>query len=378
MSLFDRLRDEMEDEEETDQPATDSGDATADDPFADEFDEMSDEFDSRGALDDRDGFGDLSMMDEGRNEYATEELERRVDDVETELASISSTVNTIRSENEEISSTVDDVEENVRKLLDVYEMVTRGINPFTDDLDSEDAAVGERSLGLFEDEAEEEETDDLDEEIANADADSFFDDGFDEAETDDFEGVSTESETAGDDSSFADLKAEYESGDAGWDEHETETETIATESVTAVATDVSNEADSSEMDTELRYAEHTLSDGPNAEKPYLGGSFDGYIADLLVLEWLEYLVDAAGTESTETAIEYYESIRWIDEETAEHLQAFMGGFNSDTELEENSAEASLSIAHHTQSLRYICQLSSSTAAPVVIDGWAKRSRGYRR
>ena len=370
MSLFDRLRDETEEEGESDQPATDGGDAATDDPFDDgEFGEMGDEFG------DEDGFGDLSMMDEGDDEYATEELERRVDDVETELASISSTVNTIRSETEEISNTVESVEENVRKLLDVYEMVTRGINPFTDDLDDAGAAVGGGSLGLFDDEADEAETDDLDEEVANADADSFFDDEFEEGEekAQDLDGDSDDTEeTEGD--SFADLKAEYDSGEAEWNEEGAgfEAATTATDPAATVTTEDSSER---EVDTELQYAEHTLSDAPDAEKPYLRGSFDGYIADLLVLEWLEYLVDAAGPAATEGAISYYESIRWIDEDAGEQLRAFIDGFATSENEEET---ANLTVAHHTQSLRYICQLSSSTAAPVVLDGWKEHPRSYRR
>lgn len=373
MSLFDRLRDETEREEESEQPATDGGDATTDDPFADEFEDGG-EFDEMGNEFGDDGFGDLSMMDEGDDEYATEELERRVDDVETELASISSTVNTIRSENEEISNTVEDVEENVRKLLDVYEMVTRGINPFTDDIDTGGAgAVGGGSLGLFDDEADEEETEDLDEKVADADADSFFDDELEDQEG----GLDTDSNDAEDTEggSFADLKAEYESGDAEWDEQEMDIDTTTQTEVSGDETDKTEESkESDEIDTELQYAEHTLSDGPDAEKPYLRGSFDGYIADLLVLEWLEYLVDASGKTATERAISYYESIRWIDEDAGEQLRAFIDGFDADEEGE----VASLTIANHTQSLRYICQLSSSTAAPVILDGWKENSRGYRR
>lgn len=361
MSLFDRLRDETEDESKTDKPATDGGSTAMNDPFGDEAFDAGDEFDD-------DGFGDVSMMDDGGDEYATEELERRVDDVETELASISSTVNTIRSENEEISNTVGNVEENVRKLLDVYEMVTRGINPFTDDIDTGGAdAVGGGSLGLFDSDEEGEKEDDPDEEVAAADADSFFDDEFDEGTDLDSSDDPEEPRDADDgETGFADLKAEYESGEADReDSAETDSDTAI------VAPDPSSEG-SREIDAELQYAEQTLSDAPDAEKPYLRGSFDGYVADLLVLEWLEHLVDAAGRAATEAAIEYYESIGWVDEEAGEQLRAFIDGFDT------ADKDGSLTIADHTQSLRYICQLSNSTAAPVVLEGWEKNVRGRRR
>lgn len=253
MSLFDRLRDETEEEGkegESDQPATDGGDAATDDPFDDgEFGEMGDEFG------DEDGFGDLSMDEQAQD--------------------------------------LDGDSDNTEK-------------------------------------------------------------------------------TEGD--GFADLKAEYESGEAEWDEEGAgfEAATTATDPAATVTTEDSSER---EVDTELQYAEHTLSDAPDAEKPYLRGSFDGYIADLLVLEWLEYLVDAAGPAATEGAISYYESIRWIDEDAGEQLRAFIDGFATSENEEE---AANLTVAHHTQSLRYICQLSSSTTAPVVLDGWKEHPRSYRR
>lgn len=260
MSLFDRLRNEDgtdDDEPVADEPAeTDGGD----DPFGDDLDD--------GTFDDEE-FDDEMLFDEDSEEYANEELEGRVNELETEITSLSSTVNTIRSENEEISETVESVEENVRKLLDVYEMVTRGINPFTDDVEAGGQAG---SLGLFGADADDEADDELDEDVASAGAD---------------------------------------------------------------------------------------------EKPYLRGLPNGYVADLLVLEWLEYLVDAGGRSAAEGAIDYYETIRWVDEDGADRLRSFMEGFHE--ELDEEHER--LTVSHHTQSLRYVCQLSSSASAPVVLDGW---------
>ncbi len=354
MSLFDRLRD-RDDDAETDQPAADGGSNAANDPF-------DAEFDADDGLGDE-GLDDLSMMDED-DEYATEELERRIDEVETELASLSSTVNTIRSENEEISDTVGEVEENVRKLLDVYEMVTRGINPFTDDVDTGNAgAVGGGTFGLFDDE-DEEPDDDLDEEVAPADADSFF--GDEESDLDDSNDIETEETTDDGGATFDDLKAEYDAGDAEWDE-EDDPDSDSTDAEAGVSMETVEEADA-----ELEYAERTLSDAPDAEKPYLRGSTDGYVADLLVLEWLEYLVDAAGPTAATEAIEYYESIGWIDDEAGDQLRAFMAGFDAE------DADERLTIAHHTQSLRYVCRLSSSNAAPVGLLGWNGGARRLRR
>lgn len=337
MSLFDRLREETD--KTTEEPAATDGGG---DPLGGELEGMDDEFGG-------DGVGDDSEPFDENDAYANEELERRIDEVETELASLSSTVNTIRSENEEISDTVDTVEENVRKLLDVYEMVTRGINPFTDDVDAASGTAGGGPLGLF-DTNNGDEQDERDD--PNADDRSIDD------ETDD----------AGSESgpSFDDLKAKYEAGESDWDEDsERSNEPIENTAEPDEVTPIAASNGSDEVDFELQFEKHTLSDSPDAEKPYLRGLPDGYVADLLVLEWLEYLVDTAGYTEAERAIDYYEAIEWIDDAGAEQLKAFMEGF--DTIDDEETPR--LSISHHTQSLRYICQLSSNSSAPVVLDGW---------
>ncbi|WP_122089591.1 FlaD/FlaE family flagellar protein [Halalkalicoccus subterraneus] len=343
MSLFDRLR-SGGDEEGTasDQPATDGG-SESDDPFDEEL---------NGEMDETDGFDDLSMGEDSE-EYADEEFERRIDEIETELASVSSTVNTIRSENEEMSEAVSEIEENIRKLLNVYEMVTRGINPFTDDEVDMGGAGG--SIGLFDDG----EDDDLDADVASADAESFFDDDLDDDGVDPAVDGNEEDASTG----FDDLKDEYESGDADWDEAVEDAESERVEG-TLVS-----------IDSELTYAERTLSDAPEAEKPYLRGTADGYVADLLILEWLEHLVETAGLDAAEDAFEYYESIQWIDGEAADQLRAFVDGFDADEdEVDDGKDDPALSVADHTQSLRYICQLSSGTSASVVLDGWNDESR----
>ena len=142
-----------------------------------------------GGLDDGggdDGLGDLGDMsgmgesddpfgeDDGDNQVT--ELANRVDELEGEVANLSSTVNTVRSENEEISEQVDDIAEDVRNLLDIYEMVTRGINPFVDEGAGMGGEAADASFGLFDDDGDQqEEADDLDEDIAEADAEGFFD-----------------------------------------------------------------------------------------------------------------------------------------------------------------------------------------------------------
>ena len=191
------------------------------------------DLDDMGEMDD-DEFGDMDDLDDGGGD--SQGLEPRVSDLENELADVSSTMSTVRTENEQIAETVDEVEDNVRKLLEIYEMVTRGVNPFVDDVQAGGGGgMDGESFGLFEDSGSSD-TEEVDESISEADAESFFDEDLsDDAETmdddldqgmaepagdepmaDDLD-VTDEEESNEDGKSFEDLKAEYESGEAEWD-----------------------------------------------------------------------------------------------------------------------------------------------------------------
>ena len=193
-----------------DEEGTDS-DETDDDVFGEgggDLDDM-DGFDDMGGLEDMDGFDDVGGMEEGLGgeagaEGGSEDIERRVDELETELGEVSSTVSTVRSENEQISETVDDVEENVRKLLDIYEMVTRGVNPFVDDAAGSAFDEGAGGLGLFETDDADSGEEEIDEDLASADAEEFFDDGF--ADLDGDEGFDDDGFDALDDDGFDDVE----------------------------------------------------------------------------------------------------------------------------------------------------------------------------
>ncbi|WP_229110208.1 FlaD/FlaE family flagellar protein [Halapricum desulfuricans] len=472
-------------------------------------DEGDDEFGDFGD----DEFGD---MDGGPD---TDELEHRLDELETEVGSLSSTVNTVRNENEQISETVDDVEENVRKLLDIYEMVTRGVNPFADDIEGGGLSGGDGdSFGLFDTDQQDDDGDEeLDEDIANADAEGFFDDDlvddddgefgesvedvmgeedldggsdpfeddfddeafgeddfddeafgeddFDDGDldegglADDFgDGGSDESKGDSDDGgggkSFQELKDEYESGEADWAEEdsgdepleeetdesdgddaaeafddefdgetdagdefdgetdagdalddtgdetedalddeladdelfdtviedeggaevEPETEQTADEANGSETPESVEESRDSSGGSEQAHAEPTTDESaaasgqPNSTqtaesddrrtaaaerdgKPYLATMPDGYGSELIVFEWLEYLVGEVGVRSTAEAIDYYERIDWLSEPVADSLQDYLRGFDDD------STGGNLTIDHHTRSLKYIGQLN---------------------
>jgi archaellum component FlaD/FlaE/archaellum component FlaC len=441
-----------------------------DDEFAmdDDFgmDDFDDDFD--------DDFGGMGDVDEGTGGPNTTELENRIEDLESEIANVSSTANTVRSENEQISEKVDDVEENVRKLLEIYEMVTRGVNPFVDDVSAEAGLGGDGgSFGLFDDDEEptNEADEDLDSDIADAEAEDFFDDdafddfddefdeedefaeedefgeedleGFEETgngeELDDFDemedpALEEDTDTMEDDdgggggTSFEELKAEYESGEADWADEELEEgdstesaaepdeESIDEEDPDDEAADLFIEDDltgdemaepddgvggdpsamGSQAETEAPSASETVpadsamdagredtaseqagetaqTDATHEESgfqfgaaavsadgdgPYLERPPDGYLSDVVMLEWLDFLVDAYDARNAVRAINYYERIGWIGEPMRDHcVEMVMGITDADYVYRDEFGTTDISMADHRRSLGYVEELA---------------------
>jgi archaellum component FlaD/FlaE/archaellum component FlaC len=494
VGLVSWLGDEGSDEVDQKGDGSDELDMEEDEDFGmDDFDEDFGEMDGMDGMDEGGGGGANST-----------EMENRIEDLESEIANVSSTANTVRSENEQISEKVDDVEENVRKLLEIYEMVTRGVNPFVDDVSPEAGMGGGDGddFGLFgeEEDAAEEAEEDLGSDIADAEAEDFFeddafddefeeedegfeteDDGFDE-EFDDSDGIEGENlgenledegledefgdfaedesmngddlldddgtdsgETKGDSpegaeggTSFEELKAEYESGDAEWAEEErppadpteeatesaatttepddeaadlfhqddlededteiesgvtaeTDTPTAASETEAEETLEATSEATESPMNTEPNestrgdpqadQAEASKSDPETgsrndsgfqfgaartaeaAEQPHLTRPPNGYLSDVVLMEWLEFLVTEFDARNAIRAINHYERIGWIGEPMRDHcFEVLQGMADGKYPYRDESGPTDLTMDDHRRSLRYIEDLATGHLA----------------
>lgn len=410
------------------------GDDESDDGDDEAVDDLlNDSFDDQVAFDSLEE--DEDMFEEPDNR-AVDEIENRVEDMETELGNLSSTVSTVRSENEEIAGVVENVEDDVRKLLEIYEMVTRGINPFIDEdvgFPGQDSANA--SVRLFEDDGEDEEMADedadIDEELLEADAEEFFDE-----EAIDDEPLST-SEPADNDSmdmdttsggkSFDELKAEYESGDADWagETDQPDTEPTQDEPIAAidepdpasppqpepperqVATEAKSggppapvpedrpaeptepetaDSPSTEVEEDQIPSEVAVEDfdepiepakedetrvspdrgapvAPGMEKPYLRHLPGHPVAELAVMEWLEYLVQATDADGARPAVRYYGRIGWIAPDVVEDLDAYLDGFGA-TESEDD-ATVRLGRTEHVATLQYLLAIDGASTRQFV-------------
>jgi archaellum component FlaD/FlaE/archaellum component FlaC len=460
-SIIDRILDSGEESAEGGNDG--GGDALMDDDGAfggmdgggDDFGGMDGGMDDGmdGGMDDwggDDDFGDGGGGGGGN----VDELEHQVDELENEVASLSSTVNTVKSENTEISDRIEDVEEDVRNLLDIYEMVTRGINPFVDEQDANEFDVGGGGggggLGLFDsedddDDSSESQQDDDTDDVMSADADGFFDDELAEDDPDDEFGdelaeddadefgeeteseemVSDQDSTGG--KSFSELKDEYDSGDASWAEEDAEDDEFGEMDGMDESLDDGddefgemdgmdesfdgddefdemNDMDESFDDTdefgEMDEPEDSLSNGSEGsvdataddadfeyvtsdqlssegKKPYLKTLPGDYVGDLVVMEWLEFLVEESSVTDTARAVNYYERIEWIDEPVADHLRSFLSGFGDiDRNKVDRPGTDQLTRTHHVHSLKYIMKLNNGqTATSVILDRWDTFTKG---
>jgi len=391
-----------------------SGDSEGDEEFGmdDDFDDdFDDEFGSFDDMDDGGGGG-------GMQDSSVNELEHRIEELETEVSNVASKANTVRSENEQISESVDDVEENVRKLLEIYEMVTRGVNPFVDDVNTDAmGGAGGQSFGLFDEEEEDDSgaEEDLDADIAEADADDFFeDDAFDEGMDEDgdgmggfedFEGEEGDDEAvemdlddegdgmdgfeddgeeaAGDGggTSFEELKEEYESGDADWAEGEEPGEDgIDADEKPDLGFDDSDleaedEADGFEFEEDAEPEPDEASETAPAlglrtrgEGPHLVEPPKGYLTDVICLEWLDYLLSEFGPKNTVRTLNYYERIGWIGEPVRDQLFDYLEGLtDSDYLYREEFGTTELTMDDHLKSLDYIEELASDDIERAIVD-----------
>lgn len=103
---------------------------------------------------------------------------------------------------------------------------------------------------------------------------------------------------------------------------------------------------------ELFLLQSALGEGA-LEKPYLKRLPDAYAAEILVFEWLEFLLAKSGFKRTLDVLQYYRSIDWITDGLAEQLREYLTG------LEEPTGDAGeLTRADHMLSLVYIARIAA--------------------
>jgi len=105
-------------------------------------------------------------------------------------------------------------------------------------------------------------------------------------------------------------------------------------------------------------------------KPYLTELPGDYVGDLLVMEWLEFLVSESDVTDAVRAINYYERIEWVGPEPPRAARDFLSGFGTiDRNLVDRPGTDRLVREHHTRSLRYVTQLNGTSGHLLLLDRW---------
>lgn len=90
------------------------------------------------------------------------------------------------------------------------------------------------------------------------------------------------------------------------------------------------------------------------EKPYLNSLPDAYAAEVVIFEWLEYLVGMAGFKGALEALRYYRTIGWVTADIEDALGDYLRSFD-DPKRKDPSG---LSRADHQLSLVYVAKIAA--------------------
>lgn len=88
------------------------------------------------------------------------------------------------------------------------------------------------------------------------------------------------------------------------------------------------------------------------EKPYLATLPQSYAAELVIFEWLEFLVDRTGFRRTLDVLRYYRSIDWLTDDTETRLREYLQSFD------DGGSDEGLDRSDHLLSLVYIARLAA--------------------
>lgn len=281
------------------------------------------------------------------------EFENRIKDLENEVGLVSSKLNTIRAENEEIGKRVQEIEENIRKLLGIYEIVTEGINPFATEV-----VGGEEGLGLFS--FKKDKNEDVPEEILEKEPESFFEDVDDDEvnasldfDTEGIESKPSEKASESPEDTFKRLKEEMskEKESAGEEisfEPEPETETVA---------EVPDEKEvNEERGTDVEGIKVEMENVKVVKSgPYLTHLKKDFVSDIIALKWMDYLVNTFGIKRMAEILDFYSDIGWISKNVKDLLINYSRGYVL-REMQILDEPSTPTLRDHIRSLIFIAKL----------------------
>jgi archaellum component FlaD/FlaE/archaellum component FlaC len=331
-----RGREREQQRQQRDDDTDDAGGATAQSGGESDVESTDDEEPTESDTDEKSGGG---LFGRGKGSSGDEDdfddLFYRIEELEEELESKESTLGTVQDSQQQVADQVEEMNDTVRQLLGVYDMLTDDVNPFTG------AGEERNGFGVFgEDKAT---TDGGSESMAGLRAEAGSSGREETVSFDDLKGVIEDAAAQSDGADETGGKTITFDEDEGDDD--TRVEVQATESVDDTSSEPSSDADGADVTADDDESDVTLE-----------SLADTYATDIIVLEWLTELVRTAGPAATLRAISYYAEIGWIDDEVKDHLEAMLSGPDLDVHVDPEMTPEELTAEDHADSYTYIMKL----------------------
>lgn len=295
-------------------------------------DEGFDDFDDSG-----DDFDDFEDEEDSSSQLA--EIQGSIEALETEVGSLSSTISVTKDDIESIGNRVDEVEENVKKLLDVYEMVTKDINPFVgegEDLSNRDMENAD-GFGVFDADSGGGE-EDFDDDFLEDEDEGVFEDSGDDIEDlsdeDEDRQVITPDDLEQDEENIEDFEAEEEPEETGLDEPGLDEESFEEE------IDISQEK-LNQLEKRIEMLDKKLEkvvesgdgdlveesddngkDSSGSQEYYLEEINRDYYSDIVLMNWTNFLLTMVDTTEFRQILDVYVDLKWISPEVRDYVERF--------------------------------------------------------
>lgn len=295
-------------------------------------DEGFDDFEDSG-----DDFDDFEDEEDSSSQLA--EIQGSIEALETEVGSLSSTISVTKDDIESIGNRVDEVEENVKKLLDVYEMVTKDINPFVgegEDLSNRDMENAD-GFGVFDADSGGGE-EDFDDDFLEDEDEGVFEDSGDDIEDlsdeDEDRQVITPDDLEQDEENIEDFEAEEEPEETGLDEPGLDEESFEEE------IDISQEK-LNQLEKRIEMLDKKLekvvesgdgdlveesddngNDSSGSQEYYLEEINRDYYSDIVLMNWTNFLLTMVDTTEFRQILDVYVDLKWISPEVRDYVERF--------------------------------------------------------
>lgn len=321
-----------------------------------------------GTLPDDSALAGITAQENGHNTLDGAEIRDRVDELEHEIETLSSDLSAVEDKNKEIVESLDDIENNVHQLLQIYEQVTRGVNPFVDDTTGlsetgESTSNGNNCGSVVSQTASGHNTP----EQKTADAKST--DSPSEQQTKTFEDLVGDGTAAGNPSRASETQEETVTGDTAASAGSSEAATGATPTSATGQRSDAERADASDNHPRTEAAGDAL----------LTALPQTFQTEQVKLRWIEYLLGQGGPYAAGAALSYYVTVGWLSGPVANELIQYLAGVSQAEDVAETNeghnrvdklpadssewttelfkpGQAALTRQQHVMSLRYIAML----------------------